>query len=296
MSHILVVGLNPAWQRIVELTSLRPGEVNRARASRTLASGKGMNAAKALRRMGHEISLLQILAGENGKRCLEACGKSGIRSLHVIAEGETRVCVTLLEDGGQATEIIEPFRVAPPETAGKLLESLDPVFPDSHDAVLICGAIPEGLPDSVYLDLLNRVRAPLVIWDSATGLLPGLPRKIGWIKVNAGEYAVLRPVFGNGPHPPALITDGPKPARVSHSRGADGLYPVPELAGIKNPIGAGDAVTAALADGLLRKMGEEKAVRHALAVGAAACLSPLPAEWEANKAGELEAMIRREAA
>ena len=82
MAPILVVGLNPAWQKILEFEVLEPGEVNRARSLVQLASGKGMNAAKVLRRLGHEVHLLQVLGGSNGQRCLEGCMSLGIRSLH----------------------------------------------------------------------------------------------------------------------------------------------------------------------------------------------------------------------
>ena len=206
------------------------------------------------------------------------------------------MCTTLLEENGQATEVIEPFSVSKPETKARLLDLIDPIFPDAYDAVLVCGAIPEGLPESTYRDLLKPIRVPIIIWDSATGLLPELLGRISWIKVNAGEYPRLLPSLGKGKPPPTLVTDGPNPAQVLHSCGADGIYPVPELTGIINPIGSGDAAAAALADGLLRKMEEEEAVRHALAVGAASCLSLTPADWDADAAARCEADMAREAA
>ena len=73
MAKILVVGLNPAWQKVLCFRDFRPGEVNRAVSLDALASGKGINTAKVLRRLGHEVWLLQILGGDNGRRCQEAC-------------------------------------------------------------------------------------------------------------------------------------------------------------------------------------------------------------------------------
>src|SRR5690349_17835553 len=110
MAKILVAGLNPAWQKLLEFPKLELGEGNRARSMLQLGSGKGMNAAKVLRRMGHEVDLLQVLGGPNGQRCLAACQGLGIRSVHAWTEEETRLCTTLVElDPEASTEIIEPF-------------------------------------------------------------------------------------------------------------------------------------------------------------------------------------------
>src|SRR5688500_8092018 len=81
MAKVRRAGLNPAWQKILEFDAFAPGEVNRATALVQLASGKGLNAAKVLSRLGHEVHLLQVLGGSNGQRCLVACQALGLHSL-----------------------------------------------------------------------------------------------------------------------------------------------------------------------------------------------------------------------
>jgi fructose-1-phosphate kinase PfkB-like protein len=295
MAAILVAGVNPAWQHVLSLPSLRPGAVNRARESWSLASGKGINAAKALSRLGHSVSVLQVLAGENGRRCLKDCAAWKLRSLHVRAGGETRSCVTLLsEEDGSATEVVGPFHADEPlRLARRLLRRVPPGA--RFDAVLICGTLPAGFPESLYADLLDRVEASYVVWDSVTGLTNDLLKRIAWIKVNAEEFRRLS-LPENAAHPAAMITDGASPARVLGSRSADGAYRLPPLRGARNPIGAGDVVTALVADGLLRGLDEETLARRALAFGSASCLSPLPGEFDPARAETLEPEIRREAA
>ena len=68
MPRILIVGLNPAWQKILEFDSLKAGRVNRARRQTELGSGKGLNTALAMRHLEHEAWLLQILGRTNGPR------------------------------------------------------------------------------------------------------------------------------------------------------------------------------------------------------------------------------------
>jgi len=292
MAKILVAGLNPAWQRVLSLPSFLPGKVNRAQQSQSLASGKGLNAAKVLARLGHDVSILQILAGETGRHCLEACGAWKVRSLHVRTKGQTRECITVLsEEDRSATEIIEPFFVDDPELTSQLLARIP--MDSKYDAILICGSVPRGIGEFIYANILKRTRAKHVLWDSAMGLTPEALERISWIKVNAEEYAHLSTIAGTLSSS-VLITEGGKAARVLNAGGANGTYGLPPLPRLRNPIGAGDTVTAVLADGLLGGLDKEAAVRRALAFGMASCLTPLPAEYDPSDAASLELQVQKE--
>lgn len=290
MAKILVAGVNPAWQQVFALPHLRPGEVQRATESFALASGKGMNAAKVLAGLGHEVSLLQMVAGTYGLRMVEACETLGIRSLHVTVPGETRTATTLLHDG-KTTEIIGNFRVDDPSVGDALLARI----PDGaeYDALLVCGTLPQGLGDDFHRALLARLpaaRAARVVWDAVAGLDAVTAPRVTWLKVNAAEHALLkRRLEEFSARPATLVTDGPDKARVEHSPAA-GAYALPRVEAL-NPIGAGDTVTAMLTDGLLSGLPEPECVRRALAAGTASCLSPLPAVWDAEDAARFEREI-----
>jgi len=282
-AKILVVGLNPAWQQIFVMRGLRPGEVNRAAGFTELASGKGLNVSKILAARGHAVTLVQVLAGETGRRVLADCGRRGIRSAHVLVPGETRVCATLLHDDG-ATEIIAPFTLDR-DPFGEL----SALVPDeAFDAVVMCGTVPAGMNQEAGASLVSRAGAPLVIWDSVAGVTEGLIGQITWLKVNAEEARALEPVLGAGRTPSLLITDGARPARVRAGED-DATCALPPLDHVVNPIGAGDTVTAMLADGLLRGHAPRVAAAEALAAAAASCLNVLPAEWNPEDAARLAA-------
>ncbi len=296
MAQVLVVGLNPAWQRVLILDRLQVGGVNRAREVRELAAGKGANVAKALSRLGHTVWLLQILAGETGRRCRDACAAWGLRNLPVWVRGETRVCTTVVSPDCGATELIEPFAISEPDLENALQSVLPP---PAWDAVVICGTIPSGVPDSAHAAVIAHTGNAPVFWDSVAGLRPEILPRLAWIKVNTEEYTRLRPVVEAtaGPTPPArLVTAGAGAARVFGAGPADGVYRLPALGTLVSPIGAGDTVTAGLTDGVLRGWDAAAAVRRALALGAASCATPLPAEWDAERARDLEAGVAREPA
>lgn len=282
MAKILVVGLNPAWQKILEFPDFRMGEVNRAVSSTAMASGKGFNAAKVLRRLGHDVRLLQILGGGNGRRCLEACENAGIVSLHAWVEAETRECITLLpgNDLNGATEVIEPFRADRPGLEEDLLETL-PAGEDVLDAVVVCGTAPAGCGEGIYDRLLARLKPAVLVIDAWQGLGAETLARATCVKLNRAEQASLADRLGASEVSGIrfLVTAGGGHADVQVSGRVEARLTPPRVSGALNPIGAGDTVTAGVTHHLLSGLGLVDAFRHGLAMGTASCLHRLPAEF-----------------
>ena len=285
MARILIVGLNPAWQKVLEFDVLQPGGVNRAQSRLEFGSGKGLNAALMLSQFGHEVLLLQIAGGETGRRFIEFAQEQEIQVLSVDVEAETRVCTTLIEtQSGKVTELIEPFEVRPEEEVpARLLKKLE-LVPGPVDALLLCGTVPGGMSPRIYLELLRATQPQLSILDSYKDIEAEVLKEVSVLKINAQEYQALCQREGiNGRIDQfirtVLITDGPRPARLigfDKEPWQELEFVLPLLNGIKNPIGAGDAVTAAFAHFRLQQLSPAEAFREALAVGSASCLSLLP--------------------
>jgi fructose-1-phosphate kinase PfkB-like protein len=293
VSRILVAGLNPAWQKILEIPALRPGEVNRARTVMHLASGKGMNAAKVLRALGHEVSLLQVLGGDNGKRCQAACAALGIKSLHAWVGAETRQCVTVLEANGLATELIEPFSFEASKVEEQLLAEL-PAAADAFDAIVVSGSIPAGVPNHVYDALLKRFTPRVAIWDAVLEISPASLEKVTCVKVNRKEYEAMQAHMGAlGDRAPIfMVTDGGGEAAMLRGGREVRRFSIPRLEQARNPIGAGDTVTAGLTHFLLQGVEPAEAFRRGLAMGSASCLRLEPAEYDAAKYEYLLDLVR----
>jgi 1-phosphofructokinase len=285
MARILVAGLNPAWQKVLEFADFRPGAVNRARNAWSLASGKGFNAAKVLRRLGHEVWLLQILGGDNGRRCGDACESLGIHGLNLWVGGETRQCLTLLhgnlaDTSGESTEIIEPFRVEEAGAGPALMESL-PSDPAAFDGLAVCGSIPPGVGEGVYAELLARFRPRSSVVDSWQGLSAASLAAATCVKMNRSEYRALEERLGPGGIGDALflLTSGGGEASVLRGGRVQAKIGPPRLEAVANSIGAGDTVTAGTLHHLLLGLDPVEAFRRGLAMGSASCLNPLPAEY-----------------
>ena len=289
MSRVLVTGLNPAWQKVLEFDELKPGQVNRAVSCNEFGSGKGLNVALVLRGLGHDVSLIQVLGGTNGRRLKAYCDEQGIESLNIETESETRVCSTLIDKAaGQVTELIEPFRVMPEERVlERLIRAVEAT--SGWDALVTSGTTPTGVEPRVYLDIARRVHAPLVVLDVIRELTSELLAEAHYLKINAHEFEQLRKRGLS--HPITLITDGPRAGRLLKDGLRETSYRLPSLKGVRNPIGAGDTVTAWLTHELLRGTPVAQAFREALAAGSASCLTLMPGEYDEPKRREIAARI-----
>jgi len=277
--RILVVGPNPAWQKVMVFGEFRPGQVNRASQSLSMASGKGINAAKVLRRLGHEVTVLQIVGGINGRRILDACSRMGLASLHLEVPEETRLCVTLADGRGETSELIEPFRLSSPAVE-RLLDLL-PRERDAFDGIAMLGTVPPGAGPGLYDAILERLRPRVSVIDAWQDVSAGAFAKATAVKMNRSEYGELEKRLGAPALEgiPFLLTSGGGEACVLRSGRTEALIRPPRLGQVANAIGAGDTVTAGLAHFLLAGEPTVEAFRRALAMGSASCLKFPPAEY-----------------
>jgi hypothetical protein len=103
----LILGLNPAWQRLFLLEKFLPGDVNRLPKAEEYASGKGINCGRVLQLLGGSPIMAHFLGSEHGVRIFDEVAASGIRQIPVWINAPTRICTTIVSKG-QTTELIEP--------------------------------------------------------------------------------------------------------------------------------------------------------------------------------------------
>ncbi|MBR9974878.1 MAG: hypothetical protein KFF77_04810, partial [Bacteroidetes bacterium] len=104
---IVIIAPSLDDKRIYPIRSLQPGGVFRSRAVIRHASGKGANAARAAARLGADVSLVAP-AGEEFHALLdEQLGYLGVRLEITPTRLPTRSCITVLEENGRATELVQ---------------------------------------------------------------------------------------------------------------------------------------------------------------------------------------------
>ncbi len=277
---ILTAGLTPALQQILLFDALTLGEVNRARQVHWGASGKVLNAVRALHHLGAECKTLTLVGGRTGEAIRRDIAQLGIAARWIEGSTPTRICTTLLDRSQrQATELV-------PNAAQASMEELDR-FQAAYaeeamaaTAVVLIGSLPIGTPSSYYRDLLTRTPGKVILDARGTELLEALAAKPFLVKPNRSE---LRQTLGRELRDDAelfdalgeinergaewvVVTDGGNPV---YARSRQHLYRLqPPPVEVVNPIGCGDCMAAGIAQGL--QMGHEPldAIRRGLAVAA----------------------------
>ena len=131
MKKLLILGPNPAWQKVLRFSSVALGEVCRARELLEFASGKGANFCRAAKTAGKTLPVLvQTSGGENGARQTAYLEKEKITA-YSVETAPTRCCISCCEADGRCTELIEPGTALSEEQAKQLLRLFDRELADA---------------------------------------------------------------------------------------------------------------------------------------------------------------------
>lgn len=304
-ARIVVMGANPAWQKILRFESLAIGKVNRAVKLTEFASGKGVNFCRAVTVAGKASPvLIQPVGGDTGRRLVEYLAREKM-TVESIPAGPTRVCVSCCEPDGRCTELIEPSTALTAEQAAALLRAFDDRLAGAGLAVF-CGSLPDGSDGAFYrhaADLAAARRVPLLL-DTVKDLPELLDRAYrAVVKINreelikvTGETSVVSGLARLFRHPSlefAAITDGPGQA-VAATRERRWTLTLPVLEHILSPIGCGDTCGAVMAGELLAGARPEDAFAAGLAAASANCLTELYGDFRSADASAIQKNIRIE--
>lgn len=290
---IVTVTANPALDVTYRVDRLRRHTVHRVRAVHARAGGKGVNVARILHTLGHDVLAAGLAGGQSGEDIRTELTAAGIRHALLPVRRPARRTVTVVDDA-DATAFHEPGgEIAAGEWA-EFRRRLT-VLAKGADVVTLSGSLPPGVGADGYAQLTELARAAgarVVVDTGGPALLHAAAARPAVVKPNATELLDAGAAdVAAGAAGAAAAADLVAPARrlvdagagaVVVSLGRDGLLAVtardavsvPAPAQITgNPTGAGDAVVAALAVGLVTERLWQAVLDDAAALGAAAVLA-----------------------
>ncbi len=303
---ILVAGLSPAWQQIMRFESLRMSEVNRAAEVHWCASGKVINVALALARLGAPVEVLATIGGATGEAIRSEVAAAGVTGHWVMTATPTRVCTTLL-DGTSAgvTELVENTAAA---TSPELEELITCYQRTARVAqlVVLTGSLPAGAPVNFYRELLRSTNCPVILDFRGPELWAALESGPLLVKPNREELArtvgrelttehavwgAVDELHGRGAQWVA-ISDGAGPLLVSGPGQRFRL--IPPLVESMNPIASGDCLSAGTAWGIGAGLGMREALQLGVAAAAENVTQLLPARLDPRIVRQRAATVRVE--
>ena len=299
--HIIAIGANPAWERVLHFDTLRPGEVNRAASCGGYPAGKAGNFCRALKSLGGlPGKQLTFLGGDTGRRYMAACQSEGLLCAAVNVPEETRECINCVQTDGTMTELVEPGHAISPSAANEFRNLLVAEIP-SAAAIALCGSIPKGTEEDFMETItLYAVQAGLPLLADNVEFCRRL-RGDGQgvvLKINADEVrkctgeatvpAALEQLHERFPRLTAGITDGPEAAWLLEPFGRRLVrFILPRLERVVNPLGAGDTCSAVFISRLLGGFSAPEAFADALSAASASCLTDLCGDFSSQTALDL---------
>jgi tagatose 6-phosphate kinase len=288
---ILVVCLNPALDITHNVEQADWAGVNRPHCVHVRAGGKGVNVARTLRALGADVRLAGLAGGGTGAELAQRLHGSGIALTLTPISGETRRTFTVADESrGQTALFNEPGPAISPGEYAEFLVSYQKAVAEAA-VVVLSGSLP-GLSAGSYAELIGLARAaglPTILDTSGAALTLGAAAGPAMVKPNLPE---LMQATGRSLDP--LATDQVTVAArelaetVVVSLGTAGLLGVtqegswlarPGAVVRGNATGAGDAVVAGLADGLVRGLDWPQRLAHGAALGAATAAAPAAGEF-----------------
>ncbi|MFF4330275.1 1-phosphofructokinase family hexose kinase [Streptomyces sp. NPDC001591] len=300
---ILTVTLNTALDVTHRVPRLLPHTSHRVTDVTERAGGKGLNVARVLAALGHEVTATGFAGGPAGAVVRELlAGSPGVVDALVPCAGPTRRTLAVVdESSGDTTQFNEP---GPQITAAEWSAFLDRYteLASGARAVALCGSLPPGVPVGAYAVLVRAARAagaPVLLDTSGEALRRGVAARPEIIKPNAAELAEL--TGSRDPLPATRAARRRGAHAVVTSLGAAGLLaatpdgtwqatPPRPLRG--NPTGAGDSAVAGLLSALAEDLPWPDRLTRATALSAATVHAPVAGEFDPRTYAEVRGSVK----
>ncbi|WP_111467096.1 1-phosphofructokinase family hexose kinase [Microbacterium suaedae] len=157
---IVTLTVNPSLDRTVELDApLVPGEVQSAASMREDAGGKGINVARVLHDAGDVVRGVLPLAPTDPY----AAALGSALPVHAVPiTGHARCNLTITDPVGETTKLNLPGPTLDADTAATLVDAVVAVCErEGADWLALCGSLPPGAGDDLYVQIIHAVRARL---------------------------------------------------------------------------------------------------------------------------------------
>jgi 1-phosphofructokinase/tagatose 6-phosphate kinase len=155
---IITVTLNAAIDKTLAVPNFRLGRRHRAVEQTSMAGGKGVNVARALKSLGQPVIATGVAGGPNGTRIIEQLTEEAILNDFVRIREESRMSTAVVDPtSGEQTEINER---GPLVTEAELELFVDKLLylAKGAEVCVFSGSLPRGVESDVYARLVAELR------------------------------------------------------------------------------------------------------------------------------------------
>ncbi len=282
---ILTICPNPSVDCTVELDALNVGMLNRVRNKVETYSGKALNVAKGVARLGEKSFATGFMFEENGKIFEHVLKKEGVEHKFVYNPGSARLNYKIIDKRSMLTEINDKGCLVVKEKQEELISLVQKLSVDCNIAVM-SGSLPEGVSPEFYAEVIKVIpeRVKIIIDTERENMKAALSigREIFMVKPNIGEFELFteEKIRSNKDIVRAaakyldmgvkyvLISLGADGAVITD--GKEGYYCKSANVAINSTVGAGDCMVAAACVSIEQGLPPQELLKRSVAAGTAA--------------------------
>jgi 1-phosphofructokinase family hexose kinase len=306
---IVTVTMNAGLDRTLTVPNFQLGHRHRASQGLTLAGGKGINIARALKRLGMPVVATGLAGGRTGTRIVEELTAEAILNDFVRITDESRTSTAVVDPTvASYTEINEWGPLVDADELAILLDKLS-YLSRGADFVVFAGTLPRGVDEGFYGEAirdLHRRNVRTALDSEGQPLRLGAEAEPFLVSPNQREAeSFVGHEFGDDEdYADALerIADmGPRNVLITTETGCFGLFreerrvrryraDAPHVEPV-SAIGSGDVLLAAFLAARAADRPVDEALRHAVAAGTASTLEVGAGRFDPREAARLHARV-----
>jgi 1-phosphofructokinase family hexose kinase len=306
---IVTVTLNAAIDRTLTVPNFQLGQRHRASAGVTLAGGKGINVARALKTLGVPVVATGLVGGATGSRIVEELTAEAILNDFVHIEGESRTSTAVVDPTGSTyTEINEWGPSVREQELEMLREKLRYLAQDA-EFVVFAGSLPRDVDDGFYADVsreLTRRHIPTVLDTEGEPLRLGVDAEPFLVSPNQAEaeglvgqefhdeedfLLALDSIAERGARNVLITTEQGALALLREEREAHRFRALAPRIDTVSAVGSGDVLLAAFLAARHAGRSNVESLRAAVAAGAASTLEIGAGRFDPRQGGRLQAGV-----
>ena len=284
---ILSVCPNPSIDCTMELEQLVVGRLNRVNNKIVTYSGKALNSAIGVKRLGGDSFATGFMYENEGSLFVSNLDNEGVKNSFIWNKGHVRTNYKIVDNRSMLTEINDRGEMVSKENQQKLLGLVE-TLSQNASVVIMSGSLPLGVEDDYYYRLAKSVNknAKVIVDTEGEKLTKALSAEVYMVKPNlreleqiANKELVTRKDMLSACY--SLIDLGAKNVLLSLGRegailtdGSNSYFCKSTSVAVNSTVGAGDSMIAAAS--VMIEQGADKAeiLRNAVAAGTASITTP----------------------
>ena len=297
---ILCVSLSPCLEVNIEVDSLAVGKINKVIGKQTYLTGKTLNVAIGLARLGSDSFATGFMYEDNGRLFEQELHKEGVTYKFVWNAGRVKETYKFIDRRSMLTEIVDEATAITADNRNKLIKLVGELSKNCK-AIVISDNVYSGLSDDYIVEVLNSVPENIIKIVDADGvkLLNSLKCGVDLVKPNLEELQRTLKVKISDRDSllkacERLVSMGAKRVLVSLGKngavicdGKERYYCGSLNVAMNSTAGAGDAMVSAATMALSDGRSLKDILRYGVAAGTAAVTQPDTLSFSKEKFNEI---------